>query len=101
MVAALFDLNFEVKGYLLILSNDFFTAAYGVSIKRALNLKIPQTRCGKLGGSCVSSVLYDTRAVGNSKAPVFVLVGGLFCLSPDRGILYFFFTPGRSGQRRK
>lgn len=44
VVAALFDLKFELGGYLMILSNDFFTAAYGVSIKRALNLKIPQMR---------------------------------------------------------
>ena len=45
VMAAYFDLNFELKGYLLILMNDFFTAAYGISIKRALNLNIPQTRC--------------------------------------------------------
>ena len=44
VVAAFFDLKFELGGYLMILSNDFFTAAYGVSIKRALNLKIPQMR---------------------------------------------------------
>eukprot|EP00752_Nemacystus_decipiens_P007301 g6532.t1 len=43
VMAAYFDLNFELKGYLLILMNDFFTAAYGISIKRALNLNIPQT----------------------------------------------------------
>lgn len=45
VVAGLFDLKFELTGYLLVLTNDFFTAAYGVSIKRALNLKIPQMRC--------------------------------------------------------
>lgn len=45
LLAAFFDLKFEVVGYLLILSNDFFTAAYGVSIKRALNFDIPQMRC--------------------------------------------------------
>lgn len=44
LIAAYFDLKFDVSGYLLILSNDFFTAAYGVFIKRALNLNIPQTR---------------------------------------------------------
>ncbi|CAM9834973.1 unnamed protein product [Ascophyllum nodosum] len=43
LVAALFDLKFDLMGYLLILANDFFTAAYGVSIKRALNLSISQT----------------------------------------------------------
>eukprot|EP00904_Undaria_pinnatifida_P012188 jgi/Undpi1/809/HiC_scaffold_10.g04273.m1 len=42
VVAAFFDLQFELVGYLLILSNDFFTAAYGVCVKQALNLKIPQ-----------------------------------------------------------
>ncbi|CAM9422346.1 unnamed protein product [Laminaria digitata] len=42
VVAAFFDLSFELVGYLMILSNDFFTAAYGVSIKRALNHKVPQ-----------------------------------------------------------
>lgn len=45
VVAAMFDLKFELVGYLLVLTNDFFTAAYGVSIKRALNYNIPQTRC--------------------------------------------------------
>ncbi|CAM9814497.1 unnamed protein product, partial [Hapterophycus canaliculatus] len=43
VMAAFFDLKFELQGYLLVLTNDFFTAAYGISIKRALNLKIPQT----------------------------------------------------------
>ena len=45
LVAALFDLKFDLMGYLLILANDFFTAAYGVFIKRALNLSISQMRC--------------------------------------------------------
>lgn len=44
VIAAIYDLEFDFRGYLLILGNDFFTAAYGVSIKRALNLDIPQTR---------------------------------------------------------
>lgn len=44
LLAAVFDLKFELAGYLLILSNDFFTAAYGVAVKRALNHKIPQMR---------------------------------------------------------
>eukprot|EP00903_Cladosiphon_okamuranus_P008976 g8587.t1 len=43
VIAAYFDLNFELQGYLLILMNDFFTAAYGISIKRALNHNISQT----------------------------------------------------------
>ncbi|CAM9172120.1 unnamed protein product [Ectocarpus sp. 6 AP-2014] len=43
ILAAYFDLKFELQGYLLILSNDFFTASYSISIKRAMNLKIPQT----------------------------------------------------------
>lgn len=45
LVAAMFDLRFDLVGYSLTLGNDFFTAAYGITIKRALNLNIPQTRC--------------------------------------------------------
>lgn len=44
LVAALFDLQYELAGYLLILGNDFFTAAYGISVKQSLNLQIPQMR---------------------------------------------------------
>lgn len=44
LVAAMYDLEFEFRGYLLILASDVFTAAYGVSIKHALNLDIPQMR---------------------------------------------------------
>lgn len=44
LIAAFYDLKFELRGYLLILGNDFFTAAYGICIKRALNLQIPQMR---------------------------------------------------------
>ncbi|CAM9335917.1 unnamed protein product, partial [Pylaiella littoralis] len=42
LVAAIFDLQFEPKGYLLVATNDFCTAALGIAVKRALNLKIPQ-----------------------------------------------------------
>lgn len=45
LVAAIFDLQFEPKGYLLVATNDFCTAALGIAVKRALNLKIPQMRC--------------------------------------------------------
>lgn len=44
LIAAMYDLEFNLPGYLLTLGNDFFTAAYGVTIKRALNLDIPQMR---------------------------------------------------------
>ncbi|CAM9464562.1 unnamed protein product, partial [Phaeothamnion confervicola] len=36
VVAAMYDLTFDLTGYLYILSNDLFTAGYGVAMKHAL-----------------------------------------------------------------
>ncbi|CAM9819294.1 unnamed protein product [Chrysoparadoxa australica] len=36
-IAALFDLTFDLQGYLMILGNDLFTALYGVTLKTSLS----------------------------------------------------------------
>ena len=38
-IAALSDVSFDAQGYGLIFANNLFTAAYGISMKRALNSK--------------------------------------------------------------
>jgi drug/metabolite transporter (DMT)-like permease len=38
-VAALSDVSFDAKGYAMILANDFLTAFYGITMKRAMSGK--------------------------------------------------------------
>jgi solute carrier family 35 len=38
-VAALSDVSFDAKGYAMILANDFLTAFYGITMKRAMTGK--------------------------------------------------------------